>query len=117
MGEVLANLTLLELARLDRGKGWRVLLEIGGVGRGLQRGAFHVRVHELFGLLVRPSMVIRDDLELRAPSQEVLSRKVREILNLSIVWTRGPLERPVRCALVPARLGRGSGALLVLGGL
>ena len=40
-------------------------------------------------------MVIRNDLELGAPSQKVFPRKVREVLNLRVVWARCPLERPV----------------------
>ena len=73
---------------------------------GLQRGAFHVCVHELFGLLVRPTMIVRDDLELRAPGQKVFPRKVREVLNLSVVWTRGPLEWPVGTLLASLIQGK-----------
>ena len=42
----------------------------GDVHHGLQGGAFNVRIHELFLLLIGPSMVVRDDLEPGAPSQK-----------------------------------------------
>ena len=67
----------------------------GDIHDGLQGGAFHVRIHELLGFFVRPSMVVSDDLELRAPSQEIFPWKVREVLNLGVVGARCPLERPV----------------------
>ena len=41
-------------------------------------------------------MVVRDDLELGAPSQKIFSREVREILNLRVVWSRCTLEWSVR---------------------
>ena len=40
-------------------------------------------------------MIICNDLELGAPSQKVFSRKVRELLNLGVVWALCPLERSV----------------------
>ena len=46
-------------------------------------------------------MIVRDDLELRAPSQKVFSWKVRKVLHLRVVGAWCSLERPVRAFTAP----------------
>ena len=51
----------------------------------LQRQSPHVGVRQVLGFLIRPSMVGGDDLELRAPGQEVLPREISKMDNLGVM--------------------------------
>ena len=62
---------------------------------GFQGRPPHVRIHELFGFVVGPAVVIGDDLELGTPSQKVFSREVRKVLNLGVIGAWSPLEGPI----------------------
>ena len=68
----------------------------GDVHHRLKSRTFHVLVHELLGLFIRPTMVVRDDLELGAPGQKILPRKIGEVLHLSVVRSGGALKWPIR---------------------
>ena len=68
----------------------------GDVHHRLKSRALHVLVHELLGLFVRPTMVVRDDLELGLPGQKILSQKIGEVLHLRVVRSGAALEWPIR---------------------
>ena len=62
---------------------------------GFQGRSLLVRIHELFGFVVGPAVVIDDDLELGTPSQKVFSREVQKVQNLSVMGAWSPLEGPI----------------------